>query len=457
MMRHNLYKLVSVLLLICMIFSISVPYAAAAETTPEYWTFIARDTEADAWRWEEMGIDIHDYVDGYVYAQDMESKTIHLVLPKKTYSFWEVDSGVYCFTKAGEVIHVGYSGKSPTVIAAFQPDEAPTFSALFASDRMTTTGLYFADKEHVQFIDCANNKVTDCGYYPDVQSIRAVSENEFFWVDSEDMGHLFNRVTAETEEMSIDEFESAVNYGIDTTALIKNYPNNSYSLGQYGAGKYFTKNGNACTSHECCDSDDDSNVLCNCKSYGFGIQCMGFAVYAYDQYSHRSYWQDIAGDQNATNRSVQTPDDIRKIVKALPSSGIYLRFEDEHSLFIDNVSDTRVTGYECNVGGTCAVQRFDYSYEQLFSWYGKEGDGIVNETYSHHFSRSTATIITPNAHKIKCTSSGCNGYILEPHYETLSTQSADGSAGTCAACGYTGDISLTWEEAEPYLSQNCKD
>ena len=66
MMRHNLPKIVSVLLLICMIFSISVPYAAAAETVPEYWTFIARDTEADAWRWEEMGIDIHDYVNGYV-------------------------------------------------------------------------------------------------------------------------------------------------------------------------------------------------------------------------------------------------------------------------------------------------------------------------------------------------------------------------------------------------------
>ena len=455
MMRHNLPKIVSVLLLICMIFSISVPYAAAAETAPEYWTFIARDTEADAWRWEEMGIDIHDYVDGYVYAQDMESKTIHLVLPKKTYSFWEVDSGVYCFTKAGEVIHVGYSGKSPTVIAAFQPDEAPTFSALFASDRMTTTGLYFADKEHVQFIDCANNKVTDCGYYPDVQSIRAVSENEFFWVDSEDMGHLFNSVTAETEEMSIDEFESAVNYGIDTTALTTNYPNNSYSLGQYGAGKYFTKNGSACTDHwpghNPCNATGSG---CNCKFYGFGIQCMGFAVYAYDQYSHRSYWQDIAGDQKTNDRKITSAADFKSIVTTLPSSGIYLRIEGKHSLFIENVSDTGITGYECNIGGKCIISKFSYTYQEIANSYN---GGNVCETYSHHFSRSTATVVTPNAHKIKCISSGCTGYILEPHYETLSTQSADGSAGTCAACGYTGEISLTWEEAEPYLSQNCKD
>lgn len=456
MMRHNLYKLVSVLLLICMIFSISVPYAAAAETTPEYWTFIARDTEADAWRWEEMGIDIHDYVDGYVYAQDMESKTIHLVLPKKTYSFWEVDSGVYCFTEAGEVIHVGYSGKSPTVIAAFQPDEAPTFSALFASDRMTTTGLYFADKEHVQFIDCANNKVTDCGYYPDVQSIRAVSENEFFWVDGEDMGHLFNSVTAETEEMSIDEFESAANYGIDTTALTTNYPNNSYSLGQYGAGKYFTKNGSACTSHSNCKIvGEDSN--CNCLFHGIGIQCVGFAAYAYDQYSHRSSWQTIPRDRNENHRKITCPNDLRSIVKALPSSGIYLRIEGEHSLFIDNVSDTGITGYECNVGGKCLIRRFDYTYQDLFDFYGNDGYSNVNDTFSHHFSRTTATVVSGNAHKISCTSSGCTGYILEPHYETLSTQSTDGSAGTCAACGYTGDISLTWEEAEPYLSQNCKD
>lgn len=455
MMRHNLPKIVSVLLLICMIFSFSVPYAAAAETASEYWTFIARDTEADAWRWEQMGIDIHDYVDGYVYAQDMDSKTIHLVLPKKTYSFWEVDSGVYCFTEAGEVIHVGYSGKSPTVVAAFQPDEAPTFSALFASDDMTTTGLYFADKEHVQFIDCANNKVTDCGYYQDIQSIRAVSEDEFFWVDSEDMGHLFNNVTAETEEMSIDEFENAVNYGIDTTALIKNYPNNSYSLGQYGAGKYFTKDGSACTSHKCCEPNSTS--YCNCKFYALGIQCMGFAAYAYDQYSHRSYWQDIARDQNETSRSVRTPEDIRKIVKALPSSGIYLRFEDQHSLFIDNVSDTGISGYECNVGGLCKVQRFEYSYERVFALYGKNGNGIVNNTFSHHFSRTTATVVSGNAHKISCTSSGCNGYILEPHYLTPTTNPITGAESVCAACGYVGLIQLSWEEVEPYLSQNCKD
>lgn len=90
-----------------------------------------------------------------------------------------------------------------------------------------------------------------------------------------------------------------------------------------------------------------------------------------------------------------------------------------------------VKGYEANYGWKCDVGMRTLTYAQFRNQYA-----YIVKSFAHSFDGS-AIKYDADYHKVKCSLSGCNGFIYGSHYAQ-----SPGANATCLACGYKGNISI---------------
>ena len=71
-----------------------------------YWAFLTEDTESTAWQWPHLGIDIRDYPEPYVYAKNLKTGEITLLLDTETASVVSFGFDAYCITNDGRVFYI---------------------------------------------------------------------------------------------------------------------------------------------------------------------------------------------------------------------------------------------------------------------------------------------------------------------------------------------------------------
>lgn len=428
-----LKNLVSLLLALVTLFVIFPQSASAADNTADsFWAFIADDAEGNEWKWDELGININDYQSHYVYSKNLSTGTITLLLNERAQQLYQYRSFVYCITETNKLIFIDIVTNETTHIKTF--DVSPSVIVpVIAPDHCTLIGLYVVCDCDVYFVNHPENSIVLSASIKGIRTLRAIDSSHFVWENQN--GQKFLRNTSSgTDTAPIDKpSDSFPSSPISERAFIKIFENNEYSLGKYTAGTYFSDYRTPCSHHKTPACHDDGS--CDCYFYGTGIQCWGFAMYAYDQYSHKKSWEKIPGDYYPNQRNFSSSEELAKIFKTIPSSGFCIRFKDRHSLFVENVTSEGITGYECNTLGNCNIRQFHYTYEDLVSdFLGSP----VEYVYSHKYNGNSAESDGPGGHIIYCASSGCSGYIYEPHY-TLPYISQTGDYSlTCELCGYTG-------------------
>lgn len=87
--------------------------------------------------------------------------------------------------------------------------------------------------------------------------------------------------------------------------------------------------------------------------------------------------------------------------------------------------------YEANYGWKCDVGMRTLTYAQFRNQYA-----YIVKSFAHSFDGS-AIKYDADYHKVKCSLSGCNGFIYGSHYAQ-----SPGANATCLACGYKGNISI---------------
>lgn len=209
------------------------------------------------------------------------------------------------------------------------------------------------------------------------------------------------------------------------------FPFNS-SVTKYTVGTHFSIDGDDCTCHGGCNE----YKKCNCIHYGDGgLQCVAFARYAFDIYSHRSSWnKKNEEDINEDDRSISTTAKAEKEMKKI-SVGSYVRvlksnLKDGHSFILAGFTSTGIMMYDANYVGTCVVGYHEIAYSKLASNYA-----IIDVSISHNFDYTTGVKYNNTLHKTKCTTSGCTGYVLTPHFANTT-----GTNMTCLICKATGVI-----------------
>ena len=192
---------------------------------------------------------------------------------------------------------------------------------------------------------------------------------------------------------------------------------------------YFTTDGNKCVNHN------------HCKTYSDAKQCIGFAIYVFDTYSHlstpiNSSWKVAQADRhrqlNSNGEYIPTSTSkeiFQNRLQSLPT-GSYVRVRNsggiDHAFIIVSTSSTGVTLYDANINSDCGVRLRTETYVQLAtSW------AYLLEIVYHNYPIK-ATTYNESYHKKVCSTSGCTGYVWERH--TLSVNKAGKYA--CTGCGY---------------------
>jgi len=162
---------------------------------------------------------------------------------------------------------------------------------------------------------------------------------------------------------------------------------------------------------------------------------MGFAKYASDQYAHRGSWSYTPSHTIDSAQGYSSDSELKVLLKGL-GKGAYIRLHktgggSDHSVVIANADSSSVTVYEANYSWKCDVGMRTLTYAQFRNQYA-----YIVKSFAHSFDGS-AIKYDADYHKVKCSLSGCNGFIYGSHYAQ-----SPGANATCLACGYKGNISI---------------
>lgn len=162
---------------------------------------------------------------------------------------------------------------------------------------------------------------------------------------------------------------------------------------------------------------------------------MGFAKYASDQYAHRGSWSYTPSHTIDSAQGYSSDSELKVLLKGLGKRA-YIRLHktgggSDHSVVIANADSSSVTVYEANYSWKCDVGMRTLTYAQFRNQYA-----YIVKSFAHSFDGS-AIKYDADYHKVKCSLSGCNGFIYGSHYAQ-----SPGANATCLACGYKGNISI---------------
>ncbi len=178
------------------------------------------------------------------------------------------------------------------------------------------------------------------------------------------------------------------------------------------------------------------------STYAGASQCMAFALYAFDKYSHITSPSGSWGILNSHKHTYSayqskiTTSQLQNVLKSLPI-GSYVRVAkgtsnqntNGHSFIIVSTTNAGVMAYDANRIGTNIVGYQLWKYSEIVDSFP-----YLYLTAYHNYGKSTK--YNSMYHKSECTTNGCEGYAYMPHYTTN-----PGEKAVCAACGYVGSIS----------------
>ena len=397
-----------------------------------YYPFVYSENDDFAWAREIIG-DCSECVPGYLYVQDLCSKEIWQVLHQPVSLYRSNNEQLYCIVGT-TIVCTDYWGRNASTL----------YTAINGTlDNMEYYGgkLYFSDGNAVRCFDLREKTVNTLATCENITLLSPVSDHEFVWGNSTGDTYLYCINTGEEEPVDFKELLDAMYLEETNTnegrAVLSLATPNTFPLNDYPSGSYFTYSGGACGVHS---SETCSNTGgCNCKSYNASIQCVGFAKYAFDQYSHlyprTGSWYGSTDIHSDVNRiALNTDADVWLLFNNL-GYGAYMYLSRPtdttgiHALITAGVTSTTVTIYEGNADGHCKVMLNTYTLANFRGLFDE-----VIKTVAHDFS-GAATQATASYHRIYCQYDGCDGYIMKEHMADV-----PGKNATCALCGYVGAI-----------------
>ena len=447
MMRHNLPKIVSVLLLICMIFSVTTTFPIhAAETeitfeagkfsdndTLRYTVFIYSSATKYAWMTDFISTDNDLTIDG-LYMKDNETGTFtHLADNVKEFSL--MSDRIYYLTNDNEIAYLDRNSMETTSI--YVGKEETVWQLICSED-----DVYFAGGETVFRSNREGTSVKTLATLPGMVTFTPISNLRIAWANEESTWQIHDLTANEDEEVAspfsvFNQLEGAdglVSPQVASNASTQaSFTSVSLPLSGYGPGNYFNNNNNSpCTCHKRWSGDNPCPTSsCVCRSYRGGIQCYAFAYYVLDQFTHSGSYSDITNSAHHPVDRYYWSSDFGRVTYAEARSfqvGTYLRVGFEpgtsstHSIFIMGNDGSNITVYQCNYGSTgqgCIISTEKMSYATFCNRY------YLFDVIRHPWNTG-ASNYTPVYHKVTCSVSGCPGYILERH--------SDAYYATCSSC-----------------------
>lgn len=408
-----------------------------------YYPFIYSEDDGFAWAREIIG-DCSMCEPGYLYVQDLITKEVWQVLDCPVDIFRVIERTIYCIVDGNKILRTDYWDAPPVTIYTA---ESGNLGNLEIHDNQ----LYYTESDSVMRLDLETGVAEPIVTCSGIINLYPVDDNSFAWVSSDGSEHLYRMDSATDEPICFDTLLASQAIPVDVSTGPVASPQNTrvvdlplypstqeiFPLSDYPHGSYFTQNGSACTTHAGCTASSPGN----CKVYRSSIQCMGFAKYAYDRYSHRSessLWPSSGDPHFQSGNSIATDQDVQLLFSSIPY-GSYLRLDrwndgdlkGNHSIITAGVSSTTVTIYDANNAGypnLCMVQLYSVTFESF-----RQAYEYVNECIAHNFVNVFRN--NSNTHAIRCSYSNCGGYILESHYSAN-----PGANAICDACGYVGPI-----------------
>lgn len=370
------------------------------------------------------------YVPGYLYAKNYETGATSLLLSENVTDFAGLHNRIYCLIGGSRIAYLDLDTFQLTEILDWP--SATLYRMLVAADF-----IYFADDETIYRMNIEGEQLEEVLKWDGLITYYPISNQRISLIGDNSNCVIYNLTTGEQEmlenyapvmaELAMVESDDCAN----NPARIKLEPNTSVSLplSQYPVGSYFNDFGNKpCTCHSSsrsCKIDGS----CDCKFYGTGIQCLGFAQYVFDVYSNctsRPIWNSpgahLIVDDYAGGVKYATPEQLRSY-----PVGTYLRvgwnpnIPSEHSFVIMKNNGSSVTIYECNIGTNCIIGTQTFSYATFCNTY------YLYDVIKHSFI--TPVYYNETYHKYACGIPGCTGYILERH-----------SGSGCTECVKSGVI-----------------
>lgn len=450
-------SLLLAIVLLCMQF-LSVPVYAEMEESSEiivdssvapepYYPFIYSPENSYLWLGETLNSQIMLLTPNYMYVANKELQTVFKVIETQVVSYDNNQDYVFAATSTGEIVRTDYQGDGDITIYEAQQGN---LSALCYESR----NLYFMDGNKLMRLNVDTLEYTMILQHSGVVRIRA-HENQFLVItDSQGEKYVFsflsNRMEKiETEEqndvvwdqaicelpISTSEFTLENGSGNDPMNLVDTYI--TLPMAEYPVGSYFTTNGLPCVNHN------------RCKVYACSRQCDGFARYVNEHYYHVNdkvygpYYK--SGDISSPYPKYKWLEDDDYLYQFFNHlhKGAYVRVSsrnraDDEAFWAPNVAqgshsfiyishDTNgVTVYEANRAGNCNVGYVYYTYEAFLEKH-EYFFGWVN-----HNTSGTVVNSTDQYHRLHCSNSGCEAYVVEAHRYTV--------YGTSYRCSVCGDI-----------------
>ncbi len=386
--------------------------------------------------WSSANSDLGNCVSDYLYARNPKTEEITLFWNQPVSDYVQLGSKLLV-TCVGE--NTIFEITAPLIATEFYKGENETVDRLVYTDDY----LFFVDGNILKMYDRASESFSSLCVCEDIQRLAVRSyDNTVFWCNSKDEYYTYS--VFEKTQMPID-YED-VYIGRPLTTLEENVDKDgqgtrnglaSFPLSDYPVGSYFSRNGKQCSAtygcvgnHKCSESG-----TCNCKKYKGAIQCMGFAEYAADQYAHSPNfdWRADGGDKNEKQITLSDAADAQSYFEGR-NVGDYLRVRGNassgHSIVIAGKSSNGITIYEGNYGGYCRVNMREMTYAEFYEDYA-----VIVCVVSHSFDGMSIKYSSVY-HKVTCSTTNCDGYILIRHYAANV-----GSPTRCAACGYIGNFS----------------
>lgn len=368
---------------------------------------------------EDFFDDTLSYTPGYLYMKDTQTGHLSLLLAVPLKEIGYAGSLVYYITEDNAIGQINIvSGVATTLVSA----SANTLWNL----KVFGSSLYYLRNETVCMYSTLTEQETAYGTFSGIQFMYPVTPETFYWENAQGEGFCYNitantNVSADFATLPIGVCEAnEVAVAAASTQSIGASELQTLPLAEYPVGSYFTKNGSACNDHPC-----NLSTTCNCKWFGNGTQCVGFARYVFAQYAHLSSWS-ISGHSIGT-ASFSSSAAAKTFLYGL-QPGTYLRLNDTHSVIVMRTTSTSISIYEANHDGQCGVGTRTLTYSAFYSQYTE-----VTQAYAHDFG--TYAKYNATYHKVYCDNGSCSGYILEHHYAQT-----PGSNATCLGCGYVGSI-----------------
>lgn len=162
------------------------PESTAPEKETEYYIFIPEDDPGLTWLWGYLGIKLEDYPNPYLYAKNMDTREICLLLDKDTKMFLQNGEDVYCITEENELyrLRLDIPG-SQTLLYTAQYGELGSLSPYMADQVFfeQLLGVCFLDGDHVLMLDSISNGVLQDEVCPGIRLVCGRTADSFYWED----------------------------------------------------------------------------------------------------------------------------------------------------------------------------------------------------------------------------------------------------------------------------------